>query len=177
MRKCLLVFIVIMCLLCSTVLAGAAADPAVTVVNPVGNSTVYADNLLISIKVTATKTIKVTVYEEKKVNADGSVVSIDTLEALSDVDSENLRHVVVMAKETFYSSGNLSFYTKQLNDITPGIYKIRTATEDGAGKVLYSSDTYVVVRPPSEASAVVFESQQSGVLSFLQNFLKNIFGN
>ena len=177
MKKYLVVLTVILSIFCSTCFASAAPDPAVTVINPVNNSTIYADNLLISIKVTATKTIKVTVYEEKKLDEDGSLSSLDTLESLGGVDSDSLRHVVVMPAETFYSNGNLSFYTKQLNNITPGIYKVRTVTVDGMGKILYASDICVAVRPPSEAGTVVFESQQSGVLSFLQSFLKNIFGN
>ncbi|MDO4553366.1 MAG: hypothetical protein Q4C22_07510 [Bacillota bacterium] len=177
MKKLVVALVLIVSLFCSTTLAFGAADPSVTIVNPVSNSTVYADNLLISIKVTATKTIKITVYEEKLLNADGSVSSLDTLDAINEVDADSLRHAVVMPTETFLSNGSLSFYTKQVNSVTPGLYKIRAVTVDSGGKTLYSSDTYVVVRAPSEAQAVVFESQQSGVLSFLQNFLKNIFGN
>ncbi len=177
MKKVIMALVLVLTLLCGSCFVCAASDPAVTVVNPQGNSTVYADNILISVKVTATRVLKITVFEEKLLNEDGSLSSLDSLEALGQVTAGSLRHVVVSPAETFYSNGNLSFYTKELKGITPGIYKLRVTTLDENGRTQYLQECYVVVRPPSEAKALSFQSEQSGVLSFLQSFLKNIFGN
>ena len=84
----------------------------------------------------------------------------------------------VMAPETFTCTNTLSFYTKQINNVTPGLYKVKVDTINEAGEVLYSIETLVVVKGvASEAEKTdLFESNQSGISQFLQNLLKNIFG-
>ncbi|MBQ2867172.1 MAG: hypothetical protein II983_02650 [Firmicutes bacterium] len=84
----------------------------------------------------------------------------------------------VMAPETFTCTNTLSFYTKQINNVTPGLYKVKVDTINEAGEVLYSTETLVVVKGvASEAEKTdLFESNQSGISQFLQNLLKNIFG-
>src|SRR5665647_3602960 len=66
MRKYIIAVLLIVMMLLSTVVSFAASDPTVTIVNPIASSTVYSTNLLISVKVTQPKTIRVTVTEEKK---------------------------------------------------------------------------------------------------------------
>ena len=84
----------------------------------------------------------------------------------------------VMAPETFTCTNTLSFYTKQINNVTPGLYKVKVDTINEASEVLYSTETLVVVKGvASEAEKTdLFESNQSGISQFLQNLLKNIFG-
>lgn len=103
---------------------------------------------------------------DKQVNATGSGV---TTSFVSEV---------VMAPETFTSTNTMSFYTKQLNNVTPGLYKVKVDTIDAEGNVLYSTENLVVVKGViSEAEKTdLFESNQSGISQFVQNLLKSIFG-
>lgn len=178
MRKLIVVLTIVLTLLCSTVFASAAEDPNVVLVNPATNSIIYSNSLLISVKITEPKTIRVSVYEEKQiVNGTYSAVNINTLTTSNgSIKNENLTPVVKMDPTEFNSKNNLSFYTKQIK-VTPGLYLIKIETMEG-GKVAYTNNRYVVVKEKTEeAEAKVFETQQSGTMQFLQNLLKTIFGD
>lgn len=175
-------------LILSTVVSAAASDPAVTIISPASETIVSSDSLLISVKITRPSTIRVGVYEEKQIKGDQQVsVDVNNLEALqaaakgasatSKVGS-SLKFVSrdVMAPETFTSGNTLSFYTKQINDVTPGLYKVRVETVDGKGKVLYVTQNLVAVKGVEKGKSDLFEANQSGVSQFLQNLLKTIFG-
>lgn len=181
MRKYLIALVVILSILCSTVFTSAATDPAVVIVNPVSNSTVYSNNLLISIKVTQPKTIKVKVFEEKQmVNGTLSAVSVLPLAPSNSASKTNFTSIPVIAAASFTSTNNLSFYTKQLNDLKQGLYRIQIDTVDATGQILYSNNSYVIVKEKeaeANADTKIFETPQSGTLQFLQNVLKTIFGN
>ncbi|MBQ8589686.1 MAG: hypothetical protein IJ486_04460 [Firmicutes bacterium] len=84
----------------------------------------------------------------------------------------------IMAPETFTSANTLSFYTKQINGVTPGLYKVKVDTVNEAGAVIYSTETLVVVKgvASEEQKTDLFESNQSGISQFVQNLLKSIFG-
>lgn len=178
MKKRVMAFVIIMVLLCGTVFASAASDPAVTIVSPA--QTVYGNNLLVSIKMTAPKSIKVFVYEEKQKVGD-TFVSLDPVAARKqDIDSSNIYSISIMTPETFKSTGELQFYNKQINDVSPGLYRIKVQTLDASGAVTASSSSRVVVMPKDSESAsgsAIFETQQSGALQWVQNLLKSIFGN
>lgn len=195
--------ILIMMMLFSTVIASATSitsDPAVTIISPAAESVVNSDSLLISIKITKPETIKVSVFEEKQIAGD-QLISVDvnnleTLEAATNATASGVTAAgvttsvtasgvttsfisqEVMVPETFTSTNTLSFYTKQLNNVTPGLYKIKVDTIDAEGKVLYSTENLVAVKGvASEAEKTdLFESNQSGISQFLQNILKSIFG-
>ncbi|MBR0597700.1 hypothetical protein [Sinanaerobacter chloroacetimidivorans] len=180
MKKCLAALIIVLSMLFSTVFAHAAADPAVVLVNPAANSTVYSTNLLISIKVTQPKTIKVKVFEEKQmVNGTLSAININSLSvANGTLSNASFTPVLKLAAVTYTCSNNLSFFTKQVNDVSPGLYRIQIETVDENGKVLYTNNSYVAVKEKTEgADAKIFETPQSGTMQFLQNLLKSIFGN
>lgn len=178
MKNRILSVIILLVILCGTVFASGAQDPAITIVSP--STTVYGDNLLVSVKMTAPKTIKVFVYEEKKKVGD-TLVSIDP-EAISEKDLTNstIMSVSVMTPETFTGSASLQFYNKQLSEITPGLYRIKVDTLDANGLSVASVSTQVAVMSkdsqPKEDSKI-FQSQQSGALQWVQNLLKSIFGN
>ena len=203
MKRCKFIAIMLVVMMMfSTVFASAASDPAVTIVSPAVESVVNSDSLLISIKITKPETIKVSVFEEKQLVGEElksvDVNNIETLEAATTATASSVSvdgavtttsvtasgvttkfvSEEVMVPETFTSTNTLSFYTKQLNNVTPGLYKVKVDTIDAEGNVLYSTENLVVVKGViSEAEKTdLFESNQSGISQFVQNLLKSIFG-
>lgn len=179
MKKIIAVLVLVLSMLFSTVVSDAATDPNVVLVNPVANSAVFSNNLLISVKITEAKTIKVTVFEEKQiVNGTPTAVNINTLTTTNGtLNTAGLTRVVVSDALPFTSKNNLSFYTKQVNVSGPGLYMIRIQTLDEAGGVVYTNESYVAVKEKPAEDAKILETPQSGTMQFLQNLLKTIFGN
>lgn len=179
MKKVITVLVFVLSLLCGTVVSDAAADPNVVLVNPVPNSTVYSNNLLISVKLTEPKKIQVTVFEEKQiVNGTYAAVNVNTLTTTNGtINTAGLTSVVVAPPATFTSNNNLSFYTKQVNGLAPGLYRIRIETLGAAGEAVYTNNSYVAVKEKPAEDAKILETPQSGTMQFLQNLLKTIFGN
>lgn len=180
MKKFVVVLMVVLSLLFSTVTANAAADPNVMLVNPAPLSTVYSNNLLISVKLTQPKKIKVTLYEQMQiVNGTPTAVNINTLTISNgSVNSGNLKPYQKGIPGEFTSTNNLSFYTKQVSDLKPGLYQIKIDTIDASGNPIYSSSSYFAVKEKTEeADTKIFETPQSGTMQFLQNLLKTIFGD
>lgn len=174
MRKYIATIMMIVILLFSTITASAAADSAVILINPALGSTVYSNNLLISVKITQPRTIKVRVYEEK-ISGSRSSVNVNSL---SSVNYSNLESVPVLTVPSFKTTNNLSFYTKQINDVSPGLYRIRIDTLDSSGDITHTTNSYVIVKSKSAAAdAKIFETPQSGTIQFLQNVIKTLFGN
>lgn len=176
MRKYIFILVTILSLLCSTTFAFAAPDPAVTIVNPVSQSTITASNLLISVKVTQARTIKISMFEEQEL-VNGKYVSIDLNKASNGAapKKENIKSVSVIKPAVFNTTNSLMFCTKQVDGVKPGLYKVRVDTLDSAGRVKYTTENYVGVKTKEEAN--IFESEQSGTFQFLQNILKSIFGS
>ena len=127
-RKLSLVLVAVLVLLCGTVFASADSDPAVTIVSP--GQTVYGSTLLVSVKITEPKTVRVSVWEQKAVVGD-TLVPIITDEQ-GNYTAETVKSVAVMEAETFTCPDNLRFYSKELSNLTPGLYKITVETlKDG----------------------------------------------
>lgn len=181
MKKFVVVLMVVLSILFSTVTANAAADPSVMLVNPAPLSTVYSNNLLISVKLTQPRKIKVTLYEQKQiVNGTPTAVNISSLTVSNgSVNSANLQPYLYGTPGEFVSTNNLSFYTKQVNGLKPGLYQIKIDTLDATtGAQLYTSSSYFAVKEKTEeADTKIFETPQSGTMQFLQNLLKTIFGD
>ncbi len=177
MRKFIMVMTIVLLVLSSTFGVFAAGDPNVVLVNPQANSTVYSNNLLISVKLTQPKTIQVSIYEEKQlVNGTYGAVNVNTLTTTNGPIGNMNFYSTLITTVKHTSSNNLSFYTKQVNGLKPGLYRIEIKTLDSADKETNKSNSYVVVKEKAEAERV-FETPQSGTMQFLQNLLKNIFGN
>ena len=181
MKKLLVTLILIMTMVFSATAVYATSDSSVVIVNPVSRSTVYSNNLLISVKITKPQTIKVTVYEEQQmVNGTLSAVNINRLVTSNGtVTKASFTPRQIGQPEFFTSNNDLSFYIKQVNGVTPGLYRVRVDVVDGAGKELSTIESHVAVKekPAEAADAKLFESPQSGTLQLLQNILKTIFGN
>ncbi|MFV0517085.1 MAG: hypothetical protein ACK5MV_06780 [Aminipila sp.] len=181
MKKWILTLVLVISLIfgCITV-SFAAADQDVTIVNPVSGSSLTSSNLLISIKITQPKNIKVSVSEIRKSSGDTTVaLSESDMKAILDgsySDTSSLSYSSV-SSEGVTTTNNLSFYTKKLEKVTPGVYliKVETISQD---KVIYSSRSYVTIKSKAaEADSKLFESSQSGTAAFLQGLIKSIFGN
>ena len=162
----------------------AAADPLVSIVNPASGGTVYSDSLLVSVKVAKPASIRVSAYQIMKpaLSEGGQATSI-TLEdynanmALPAADRLSYSYAEVLAPEDVSYTANLSFYTKKLEKITPGVYTIRVDTLDENGNALFSSSSMVGVKDKSEDPALKAQTaQQGGAAAFLKNLLKSIFG-
>jgi len=168
----------VLVLFSSTVFSFGAEDPNVVLVNPASNSIVYSNNLLISVKITEPKRIKVTFYEEKQiVNGTPVAVNISSLNGAS-ISSGNFYDSFVTSSAVFATSKNLSFYTQKVENLKPGLYKIHIDTLDSSDRVIYSTDSYVAVKEKSDTTEEkILDSEQSGTMQFLQNLLKTIFGS
>ncbi len=182
MKKYVIAIVMMMIMMISTTVAFADTDPNVVVVNPEQYGTIYSDNLLVSVKILEPKTIKVSFYEEKQIKNDVAVsINVNKIEEKSDLEElTNLTSELVYDRETFVSTSKLSFYTKRVEGITPGLYRIRVDTVNNSGKVLFTSNTHLIVKDKSQepaAEASRFDTPQLTTMQIVQNFFKNIFGN
>lgn len=167
----------------NTSLSFAAADPDVTIVNPVNASTATSSNLLISVKVEQTKSLRISASEIRKItgkNPAGENITVPLVETdlkgiVEGTIEANTLSYNNISSEVFNSDKKLSFYTKKLEKITPGIYVIKVDTV-AQEKVTHSSKAYVVVKNKPEAESKMFETSQTGTAAFLQGLLKSVFG-
>jgi hypothetical protein len=182
MKKYLFAVLLIIIMLVSTSVVFAETDSNVVVVNPEQYSTTYSDSLLISVKILEPKTIRVAFYEEKQVIGDVAVpINVNEFEDQSDLSElTNLSSELVYERETFVSYNKLSFYTKRVEGITPGLYRIKVDTIESSGNVIFTSNTHLIVKDKSlepAAAVSLFKAPQLTTMQILQNFFKNIFGN
>ena len=159
----------------------AESNPSVTIVNPVNNSSAYAGNLLVSVKITTAAAISVTVYQRQ---SSGKAITVEDWEkAVKEKGAAkaaaSFSEKAVMTAEKFEATGDLSFYTKKLEKTEPGVYVVRVNTLDDEGKAIKTNESTVLIKAKAAdaASEKVFESQSAGAAQFLQNLLKNIFGS
>lgn len=179
-RKTVVAMIMMLVMLSSTVFSFAAADPYVILVNPVSNSSICTNDLLISIKLLQPKTITIKVFEERILtNGTTAAITASTQTEIAALDPENIKYTMVGEVQTFTSSSNLSFYTKRVNVTRPGLYMVQIETIDKDGKAIFTKNSCVSVKEKesSTVDANIFSTQQSGTLQILQNLLKTLFGN
>ena len=168
MKKLIVPFLLVLALLFSTSAVFAAADPAITIVNPAADTTVTSTNLLISVKIAKQETVKVSVLQEK----------ITAVTSSTGAVTNKVSYTAILDGDSFTSKTNLSFYTKKLENVSPGNYKVKVETLDKDGKVAYVTEQTVSVKEKAGTTdAAIFNSNQSGTVTFLQNLLKSIFGN
>ncbi|MDR1572311.1 MAG: hypothetical protein LBS32_07285 [Clostridiales Family XIII bacterium] len=155
----------------------ALPDPAVTLVSPPENEAIVTNNFLISVKVTQPgKAISVSAEELRQKSGDKWVsVKPEELEEFDKKKDEEKSALAVMEAESFESKGSVSFYTRKIENITPGVYLIRVETLDAAGKAVYSKESRILVKEKTEEETKVFDSQKSGTSQFLQSLLSKIF--
>ena len=84
--------------------------------------------------------------------------------------------VALTEAATYTCTGTLGFYTKQIDNVKPGLYKIEVETLNAAAEVTEVTNSFVAVKVKPVAEKVnIFETPQTGALQFLQTLLKNIF--
>jgi len=162
MRKYMLAIVFILLLSLNASFVFASSNPNVVIVNPVAGTTVYSENLLVSVKITAPTSIKVYVTQDLKV-VNGDVTTI-TSSAIGTTDN-------------FTSTTKLSFYTKKVENIKPGEYTIIVDTVDADDTVIHTNSSSVEIKAKEDNPSGVesSDSGQSGPAQFLRNLLKIIF--
>jgi len=173
MRKVIVVlFVATLLIMSTTVGVFAAADPSVTVVSP--GASVTGNSLLISIKMTAPKTIKVFVYEEK-LKSGNQLKSIDPLNTNVDkVNPDDIRSVSIIKPLTYKNTSSLKFFNKKIENVGEGLYRICVATLDAKGNIVATSNVRAVMLSKSTSATDIFQDN-GGLLKWVQNFIKNIF--
>ena len=168
-----------------------AADAA-AIVSPAANSIVYTDSLLVSVKVTELKTIRISVYAEKVVSGDKLVtpdVSKFTEADLKAAAGSGKYTDVLLGEAAEYTNTvEIGFYTKQIS-VTPGLYKIKAetletvmewpegATEPVEKTIVTETKTSLVAvkKKPVEEKKQVFQNNSTGAVTFIRKILKGLF--
>ena len=182
MRKILSILVVfVLVVLQASAVFAVQQNPHVTIVNPADGHTLYADNLLVSVKLTQPATIEVSVLRLWK--AVGGTNEPITLEEYQSAQSADSRVEIVRTEfakmDAFTSVNHLSFYTKRIENVTPGVYEILVGTLDAEGGVIGVNASVVDIKAKEEnpVDATPSTAPQSGPSQFLKNLLKSIFGS
>ena len=166
-----------------------AADAA-AIVSPAANSIVYTDSLLVSVKVTEPKTIRVSVYAEK-ISSNGTLVTPD-VSKFTEADlkaaagSGKYTDVLLGEAALYTNTVEIGFYTKQIT-VTPGLYKVKAETletvmewPEGATEpvekviVTETKSSLVAVKKKPEAQTQVFQNNSTGAVTFIRKILKGL---
>lgn len=84
--------------------------------------------------------------------------------------------VALSEAATYTCTGQLGFYTKQMDNVKPGLYKIQVETISSDAEVTETVSNFVAVKvKPAAVKVNIFETPQTGALQFLQTLLKNLF--
>ena len=167
-----------------------AADAA-AIVSPAANSIVYTDSLLVSVKVTELKTIRVSVYAEKVVSGDklvnADVSKFTEADLKAAAGSGTYTDVLLGEAAEYTNTVEIGFYTKQIS-VTPGLYKIKAETletvmewPEGATEpvekviVTETTSSLVAVKKKPEEKKQVFQNNSTGAVTFIRKILKGLF--
>lgn len=181
---------VIILLFCSTSLSFAAVDGAVTIKSPKNNSSTASNNILISVEVTEPKTIRISLYEEMQLVHD-KYISIDInkeleKKAIEENNSKKVNTISALKTESiltemepayFTTVNSLTYCTKQVNGLTPGLYKIKVDTLNGAGETIFTRENHFGIMSKELIETDTLENEKSGPVQIFQNILKFIVGS
>ena len=81
----------------------------------------------------------------------------------------------ILKPEKFQATATVGFFTKQLADVKPGVYRVVVETLDSKGKVTDTVSSYVAVTVKPAEKDNVLETQQTGVIKAVTTVLKSIF--
>ncbi len=156
-RRVIIALTVVVCLIFTTLPAFAATslprDPNITIVSPTKDAVMKTGTVLVSVKMTAPKSIRMSLYEE-------------TTSSRKLIKTEN-----------YSSSKSLSYYTRQLTGLDPGVYCINVSTLNSAGNAIYASEIYVKVqKKTSDTVKVDVFNSQNTTSSFWASLLKKLLG-
>ena len=160
---------------------------AASLVSPSAESIVDAGNILISVRLEECSTIKLNIYEEKIAPKEGVELkdadSVDTSkfteEDLKKISEETEDYKELLVSESGYTSDkSIEFYTKELKDVAPGLYRIEIETLDGNGKISETINSYIAVCEKKEKEvdqAVLVSTEKKGLLQSIKDLIKSIF--
>ena len=78
--------------------------------------------------------------------------------------------------ELFSNESGIAFYTRQIQDVKPGLYRVKVELLDDEGIAYSIRSAFVVVKEKELAPQEdVLAEPQNGVVTVLQNLLKSIF--
>ena len=170
---------------------GIVFADAAAIVSPAANSIVYTDSLLVSVKVTERKTIRVSVYAEKVVSGDklvnADVSKFTEADLKAAAGSGKYTDVLLGEAATYTNTVEIGFYTKQIA-VSPGLYKVKAETletvmewPEGATepveKIIVTetkSSLVAVKKKPVEEKPQVFQNNSTGAVTFIRKILKGL---
>ena len=170
---------------------GIVFADAAAIVSPAANSIVYTDSLLVSVKVTELKTIRVSVYAEKVVSGDklvnADVSKFTEADLKAAAGSGKYTDVLLGEAATYTNTVEIGFYTKQIA-VSPGLYKVKAETletvmewPEGATepveKIIVTetkSSLVAVKKKPAEEKPQVFQNNSTGAVTFIRKILKGL---
>ena len=170
---------------------GIVFADAAAIVSPAANSIVYTDSLLVSVKVTELKTIRVSVYAERVVSGDklvnADVSKFTEAELKAAAGSGKYTDVLLGEAATYTNTVEIGFYTKQIA-VSPGLYKVKAETletvmewPEGATepveKIIVTetkSSLVAVKKKPVEEKPQVFQNNSTGAVTFIRKILKGL---
>lgn len=157
MKKFLCAIVLTICLISANVpfshATSAAVKPVVSIVSP-SSDTVYTKDLLISLRVSEAKTLRLKVFDST------GAPTIDP--------------------KIYETTSSLNFYTTQIYDIKPGTYKILIEELDASQIVTAKYETKVTVKEKQNTtSGSIFSppAQSNTPLQVIQTIIKNVFGS
>ena len=105
--------------------------------------------------------------------ADGTRQTEDgTPVLLSDGDQVGVyKDKSYMSPVDYTNEAEVGFYTKQVQDVTPGVYKVQVS----CGEEQTSTLVAVNKKKPAEQKTSIFTNQSSGTVKYIQTFLKSLF--
>ena len=78
--------------------------------------------------------------------------------------------------ESYTNTKSVGIYTKQLSDLTPGLYKVKVDVLGNDGATVSSLFNIVAVKEKTEKTEEIFNAQQnSGIKTTIQSILNKIF--
>ena len=196
--KRILAFTLTLVMLASAFAFAAPAQTVVSIVSPTANTVTTSDKLLVSVKLTNPGKARITVYEQCIKNVEilttGSALekNLSTYAAVSyeSVDTTSYEAIdltsnaalatyasrVYSATEIYENKDKIGFYTKQISDVKPGLYKVVAQALDEKGNIVETVSSLIAIKAkPVEEQPVVFEQKQSAAVKLLQNLLQAIF--
>ena len=157
-RKGLLIIIaVIVCLMATSVPAFASAkladDPNVTIISPSNNAVMKSGQALVSVKLTAPETIKISFYS---VSNSGRAL---------------------ITSQIYTSNKALSYYTRQFSGLNAGVYCVNVSTLNASGNPIYATEIYMKVKKQSASSFQIDVFNSKGTSdSFWSYLLRRLLG-
>lgn len=143
------------------------------IINPqtASDGVTYSDNLFISVKVAENTRMRFTLHFYPNCTQASTLNDVPAA-AFTVREQKGLT-------ETFNGSDHISFYTRQVKNIEPGLYSLKIEVLDDNKNILSGETRYFLVKPNAAkmANSSIYESAPSGKVLFFQSVFKSLFGS